>query len=79
MSSHLRRSVRAGSACSAWDRFENSQSRAHRRSRALMSYARDVEEPHSRSLHRHRVRPADVVPFLFISPPHRVHLGVLMR
>ena len=57
MSSHRRRSVRAGSRCSACDCFENSQSRPHRRSRALLSrdWVRELPQPAFR--HRHLIRP----------------------
>ena len=79
MSSHRRRSVRAGSRCPACDSFENSQSRPHRRSRALLSrdWVRELPQPAFR--HRHLIRPELVLPFRFIGSPHTAQQGVFIH
>ncbi|GDY90500.1 hypothetical protein MCC01971_21180 [Bifidobacteriaceae bacterium MCC01971] len=59
--------------------FENSQSRPHRRSRALLSrdWVRELPQPAFR--HRHLIRPELVLPFRFIGSPHTAQQGVFIH
>ena len=61
------------------DCFENSQSRPHRRSRALLSrdWVRELPQPAFR--HRHLIRPELVLPFRFIGSPHTAQQGVFIH